>query len=71
MIIVKGCQCNLNYLQSYLYLVNVKLPLVIDIRYLLSDSGSLSGIKWPDVAYLKKYALKTIAGNAQFYFVRN
>jgi hypothetical protein len=45
MIVVKRRQCHLNYLQSYPYLVNVKRSLVFVIRYPLSVSGSLAGIK--------------------------
>ena len=43
MIVVKRCQCDMNYLQSYPYLVNVKRYLVIVVRYPIPVSCSLTG----------------------------
>jgi hypothetical protein len=45
MIVVKRCQGDMNYLQSYPYLVNVKRYLVIVIGFPISISRSLTGYK--------------------------
>ena len=58
MIVVKRCQCEMNYLQSYPYLVNVKRYPAIVIRFPISVSRRLTAYKVGVNRIFEKFSVK-------------